>query len=173
MAIELYDLTVASYLQGLEGVAGVLDKGRAHAEATGVEADSLVEARLAADMHPLRFQVLCTAHFSRGVIDALKAGTFSPPGPWAADRYADLVALVAETRQHLSGLSRDEVNSLGGRDLMFQAGEFKVPFTAEDFLTSFAVPNFYFHATTAYDILRARGVGLGKRDYMGTLKAKR
>lgn len=173
MAIELYDLTVASYLQGLEGVAGVLEKGKAHAEETGVDPDSLVEARLVADMNPLRFQVLCTAHFSRGVIDALKAGTFSPPGPWAADRYADLQALVAETRQQLTGLSRDEVNGFGGRDLLFQAGEFKVPFVAEDFLTSFAIPNFYFHAATAYDILRARGAGLGKRDFMGTLKAKR
>jgi hypothetical protein len=173
MAIELYDLTVASYLQGLEGVAGVLEKGKAHAEATGVEPDSLVEARIAPDMNPLRFQVLCTTHFSRGVIDGLKAGTFSPPGPWAADRYADLQALVTETRQHLSGLAREEVNGLGGRDLLFQAGEFKIPFAAEDFLTSFAIPNFYFHATTAYDILRARGVGLGKRDYMGPLRAKR
>jgi hypothetical protein len=173
MAIELYDLTVAAYLQGLEGVAGVLAKGKAHAEATGVEPDSLVEARLVADMNPLRFQVQCAAHFSRGVIDGLKAGTFSPPSPWTADRYADLEALVAETRQHLTGLSREEVNDLGGRDLLFQAGEFKVPFVAEDFLTSFAIPNFYFHAATAYDILRARGVGLGKRDFMGPLKAKR
>jgi hypothetical protein len=172
MAIELYDLTVASYLQGLEGVAGVLEKGLAHAQATGVDPDSLVEARLAPDMNPLRFQVKCTAQFSQGVIDGLKAGAFSPPAPWTAERYADLQALVAETRASLSKLSREEVNALGGRDLLFQAGEFKLPFTAEDFLTSFAIPNFYFHAATAYDILRARGVGLGKRDFMGTLKIK-
>jgi hypothetical protein len=173
MAIALYDLTVAAYLQGLEGVAGVLDKGLAHAQATGVDPDGLLESRLAPDMHPLRFQVQCVAHFSQGVIDSLKAGAFSPPGPWAADRFADLQALVAETRASLSKLSREEVEGLAGRDLLFQAGEFKLPFVAEDFLTSFAIPNFYFHATAAYGILRAGGVGLGKRDYMGTLKVKR
>lgn len=173
MAIALYDLTVASYLQGLEGVAGVLDKGLAHAQATGVDPDGFLESRLAPDMHPLRFQVQCTAHFSQGVIDGLKAGTFSTPPPWAAEKFSDLQDLVAETRASLSKLAREEVEALAGRDLLFQAGEFKMPFAVEDFLTSFAVPNFYFHATAAYGILRAGGVGLGKRDYMGTLKVKR
>jgi hypothetical protein len=62
------------------------------------------------------------------------------------------------------------VNALEGRDVTFQMRDFKIPFTAENFLMSFSLPNFYFHATTAYDILRSKGVPLGKRDYMGRMK---
>ena len=67
----------------------------------------------------------------------------------------------------------DAVNALGGRDVVFHLGEHKLPFTAEGFLMSFSLPNFYFHATTAYDILRTNGVPLGKRDFMGRLKMKK
>ena len=67
----------------------------------------------------------------------------------------------------------DAVNALGGRDVVFHLGDHKLPFTAEGFLMSFSLPNFYFHATTAYDILRTNGVPLGKRDFMGRLKMKK
>ena len=63
--------------------------------------------------------------------------------------------------------------ALAGRDVAFQFGERKLPFTAEEFLMSFSLPNFFFHATTAYDILRHKGVPLGKRDFMGRLRIKR
>jgi hypothetical protein len=172
MAIALYDLTVASYLQGLEGVAGVLEKGLAHCRETGADPDALLEARLIEDMNPFRFQVACVAHFSLGSIAGVKAGVFSPPAPWTPTRYAELKERVAEAKAGLLALSREEVDALEGRDMTFQAGEFKVPFTSDGFLMSFALPNFYFHATTAYDILRARGVGLGKRDFMGPLRIK-
>ena len=150
----------------------MLDKGLAHCEATGADADALLDARLVADMQPLRFQVQSVAHHSRGAIEGVKSGTFLPPGPWAVTRYADLQDLVAETRSALSALSRDEVNALEGRDVAFQVGERRMPYTGENFLISFSNPNFYFHATTAYDILRARGVPLGKKDYIGTPRMK-
>ena len=67
---------------------------------------------------------------------------------------------------------RDDVNALEGKDVVFQLGERRVPFVAEDFLLSFSVPNFHFHATTAYDLLRQRGMPLGKRDYLGRLRLK-
>ncbi|MGN6451795.1 MAG: DUF1993 family protein, partial [Steroidobacteraceae bacterium] len=65
-----------------------------------------------------------------------------------------------------------EVNALEGRDVVFQLRDFKMPFTAKGFLLSFSLPNFYFHASTAYDILRWRGVRIGKRDFMGRLRLK-
>ena len=83
-----------------------------------------------------------------------------------------LQGLVTETREMLSALTPEMVNALGGKDVIFQLGEHKLPFTAEGFLMSFSLPNFYFHATTAYDILRTNGVPLGKRDFMGRLKMK-
>jgi hypothetical protein len=73
----------------------------------------------------------------------------------------------------MEALKPDEVNALEGKDVAFQFGETKVPFVAETFLLSFSLPNFHFHATTAYDILRSRGVPLGKRDYMGRMRIKR
>ena len=74
----------------------------------------------------------------------------------------------------LSGfkLTAGEVNGLEGRDVVFAFRDFKMPFVAENFLMSFSLPNFYFHSTTAYDILRHKGVPLGKRDFMGALRLK-
>ncbi len=72
----------------------------------------------------------------------------------------------------LEALTPEEVNALEGRDLAFKLGEHQMPFVAENFLMSFSLPNFYFHATTAYDILRMKGVPLGKRDYEGRLRTR-
>ena len=79
---------------------------------------------------------------------------------------------MTQARQGLDALRRDEVDALMGKDMVFQLGERRLPFVAEDFLLSFSVPNFYFHATTAYDLLRHRGMPLGKRDYLGRLRLK-
>ena len=86
--------------------------------------------------------------------------------------YAGLQALIVDAREGLELLSPAEVDALEGRDMVFQAGDVKRSFTAEGFLMSFSLPNFHFHATTAYDILRSKGVPLGKRDYMGKLRTK-
>jgi len=81
--------------------------------------------------------------------------------------------VVADARARLEKLSRDDVDKLEGKDVVFQLGDFKIPFTAENFLMSFSMPNLHFHATTAYDILRMKGAPLGKRDYMGAMRVKR
>jgi hypothetical protein len=122
-------------------------------------------------MLPFRFQVVAVAHHSLGAIKGAKAGVFTPPGPSTAD-YAGLQKLIADARADLQKLSRAEVEALEGKDVVFQLGERKMPFTAENFLMSFSMPNFHFHATTAYDILRMKGVPLGKRDYMGMPRIK-
>jgi hypothetical protein len=80
---------------------------------------------------------------------------------------------VADARAELEGLDRGEIDALVGKDMAFGLGERKLPFVAEDFVLSFSLPNLYFHATTAYDILRNKGVPLGKRDFMGALRIKR
>jgi hypothetical protein len=171
MAISLYDVSVASFLQVLGGVAGFLEKGAAHFKQNDVDPASIVETRLYPDMLPFRFQVVAVAHHSLGAINGAKAGLFTPPGPSSAD-YAGLQKLIADTRSELQKLSRGEVDALEGKDVVFQLGERKMPFTAENFLMSFSLPNFYFHATTAYDILRMKGVPLGKRDFMGMPRIK-
>ncbi|HLZ82634.1 MAG TPA: DUF1993 domain-containing protein [Caulobacteraceae bacterium] len=172
MAISLYEATVERYLQTLGAVAGVLDKGAAHCAETGTDPSDLVATRLCSDMLPLAFQVWSVEHHSNGAIEGAKSGVFAPPGPLPALTYADLQKIVADTREKVGALTPDEVNGLQGRDMVFQIGERKMPFTAEGFLLSFSLPNFFFHATTTYDILRSKGVKLGKRDFMGALRLK-
>jgi hypothetical protein len=171
MAISLYDVSVTSFLQVLGGVAGFLDKGAAHCQKNNIDLGSIVETRLYPDMLPFRFQVVAVAHHSLGAIKGAKAGVFSPPGPSTAD-YAGLQKLIADAQSELKKFSRQEIEALEGKDMVFQLGERKMPFTVEGFLMSFSMPNLHFHATTAYDILRMKGVPLGKRDYMGQLRMK-
>ena len=172
MAFSLYDATVENYLQILGAVGGFLDKSLSHFLDKGIDPQEIVEARLCPDMLPLRFQIVSVAHHSRGAMAAAQNGVFSPPSGKPDLDYAALQALVTEARHELSGLTPETVNALVGRDVTFKLGDRALPFTAEGFLMSFSLPNFFFHATTAYDILRHKGAPLGKRDFMGRLKLK-
>ena len=172
MAFSLYDASVANYLQTLGGVDGFLDRALEHYREQGIDAEKIVETRLAPDMQPFRFQIISVAHHSRGAIEGVQQGVFSPPSFKTPYDFAGLQGLVTQTVEALSALTPEAVNALGGKDVIFALGERKLPFTAEGFLMSFSLPNFYFHAATAYDILRTNGVPLGKRDFMGRLKLK-
>ncbi|WP_293905852.1 DUF1993 family protein [Phenylobacterium sp.] len=171
MAISLYDVSVSSYLQTLNAVSGYLAKGLTWATEGGHALGDLVETRLHGDMLPFRFQIVSVCHHSRGAIAGAKSGVFSPPGASDAD-YAGLQAMVAAAIVELKALSPDEINALEGQDMAFQLGERKLPFVVKDFILSFSLPNFHFHATTGYDILRQKGVPLGKRDYLGAMRMK-
>lgn len=171
MAISLYDITVPNFLQVLGGLKGVLDKGAAHAKATDSNPDTLVEARLAEDMYPLRFQVERVADHSAGALRDVKNGAFSMPKQTQMT-YSDLQKLIEETERTIKAWTLESVNALEGREVIFDTGSHKASFTAEAFLLSFSLPNFYFHAVTAYDILRMKGVAIGKRDYLGQMRMK-
>ena len=164
MPLSLHAAVVPSWLQILGAGRGWLDK----AEASGLD---LVDARLAEDMLGLNYQRKSMAVHSQGAIEGLRAGVFSP------NFKEELPASLDEMRARLDGaiaflegLSEDELDSFIGRPMRFEIGEKKLDFTAEDFLLSFSQPNFYFHAVTAYGILRARGVSVGKIDYLGKLR---
>jgi hypothetical protein len=172
MTVSLYDMTVTAFLQTLGGVSGFLDRSLRHFKEAGVDPDGVVETRLIGDMLPFRFQVQSVVHHSKGAIDGVRDGRFGPPSGLAQLDYAGLQALVAQARSDLQALTREEVDGLAGREVIFQVGENRLPFTAEGFLGSFSLPNFYFHATTAYDILRMKGAPLGKRDFLGQLRLK-
>jgi uncharacterized protein len=172
MAFSLYDATVANYLQILEANIIVLEKSLAHFHEKGIDPAEVVETRLAPDMLPFHFQIVSLAHHSRGAMDAAKNGVFVPPTAKANHDYAALQALVTAARDELAALTPDSVNAYVGRDVIFKIGDRALPFTAEGFLMSFSLPNFFFHATTAYDILRHKGAPIGKRHFMGKLKMK-
>lgn len=173
MTFSLFDATVANYLQILGAVRGFLEKSRTHFHEKGMDdLAEIAEARLTADMLPFRFQIVSVAHHSRGAMEAAKNGVFVPPSGKPDLDFPALQALVTEAATELAKLTPEAVNALIGRDVTFKLGDRALPFTAEGFLMSFSLPNFFFHATTAYDILRHKGAPLGKRDFMGRLKLK-
>ena len=95
--------------------------------------------------------------------------------PWTTppDSFAGLRERIDDTLAGLAAIDPAELDSFVGRPMRFELGDYKVDYVAEDFLLSFSIPNFYFHVTTAYDILRSRGVVLGKADYLGRTRGKR
>jgi hypothetical protein len=172
MAISLYDVTVLGFIQTVGALEGVLQKGLAHCTEQSIDTSEIVEARLHPDMHPFRFQVFSVMRHSVGAIESAKVGLFTPPLETPAADWVGLQGVLTEASAKLKAYSRDEVDALQGRDMVFQLGERKIPFSVDDFLLSFSIPNVHFHATTAYGILRARGVPIGKRDYLGRLRPK-
>lgn len=172
MAISLYDASVGTYLQILSAVEGVLDKGREHCEASGIDLDEVVETRLIDDMLPFRFQLISVAHHSLGAIKGVEAGVFTPPTMNELD-YAGLRDMIASAREGLGDYPADTVNGFAGKDMEFRIGGRALPFVADDFLLTFSLPNFYFHATTTYDILRMKGTPIGKMDFLGRMRMKR
>ena len=173
MPFSLYDAVVPSNLQILRAIDALLDKAEAFcAEHDRPEAD-LIDARLAPDMLPFGYQVKSCAAHSAGGIEGVKAGSFSPDmAPWPND-FASLHGALREAIANLNGIDRDAFDALAENDTQFIFGETRLPFTGANFLLSFSQPNFYFHAATAYAILRAQGMKLGKRDFMGIPRIKR
>jgi hypothetical protein len=170
MAISFYDASIGTYLQTLGGVIGVLEKGRAHCAANGIDLNQVVATRLYPDMHPFRFQIWAVEHMTRGALKGLETGRFSPPAPLPELDYAGLERLVVEAHDELAKVPRESVEALEGRQVTFQIGDFKMLFTAPNFVLSFSLPNLFFHATTAYDMLRMKGVPIGKANFLGPMR---
>jgi len=121
-------------------------------------------------MLPFAYQVKSTVVHSLGAIEGVRRGVFSPDFTAPPATFAALKARIADTLQALEAVDAAEVDGFVGRDMRFEAGERRLQFTAESFLLSFSQPNFYFHASTAYDILRWKAVPLGKRNFLGKLR---
>ena len=172
MALSFYDVSVGSYLQILGAVSGFLSKARAHFDKTGADLAHVVETRLIADMLPFRFQIVSVAHHSLGAIRAVESGEFTPPPALPDLDYAALEKRVIEARSALQEYKRESIDALANKYVQFKLGERVMPFIARDFVLTFSLPNFYFHATTAYDILRLKGAPLGKRDFIGMPRIK-
>lgn len=169
MAISLYDLSVPTFRQSIGAVSGFLDKAARHCAATGMNPDDLVDMRLFFDMAPFHFQIEALSHHAAWGVEALVTGVFAPPGLVGSMPFADLQAMVAHADAKLRGFTKDEIDACAGKHLDMQIGPRRLAFTAESFILSFSLPNFHFHAVTAYDILRTNGVPIGKRDYEGRL----
>ncbi len=167
MPLTLYQASVPAFVRGLTVLSGLLAKARAHAEAQGLDLSTLVNARLAADMYPLAGQI-------QSASDAAKAGTarlakLVPPSfPDTETTFDELEARIAKTLDFIATVSEAQINSNEGGSVVMKAGGKELAFASEPYLLGFVLPNFYFHITTAYDILRSQGVPLVKMDYLGS-----
>lgn len=172
MAFTLYAATIPSYLQILGSVARLIDKAEQFCVDHQLEPDALIQARLADDMLPFAYQVKSVAVHSIGAIEGARKGTFSPDTTTPPATFDALRERIAGAIAALEALTPDDVEQLLGRDVQFVFGTHTMDFVGEEFLMSFSQPNFYFHAATAYDILRMKGVAIGKRDFNGRVRKR-
>ena len=184
MSISLYDLSVPTFLQTTRALSGVLARAARHCADTGANADEFAGVSLYPGMAPFNFQIEALKNHAVWGVKAAMTGAFDPPDLVWAKTFAELQAMVGDAVMALEAFTPDEVNAASGRDFnieIYQPVDAENPttskwgpriltFTPETFLLSYSLPNFYFHAVTAYDILRTRGVPIGKFDYQGRLR---
>lgn len=170
MPISLHAAFVPSALQILGAANHLIDKAERWCGETGCDHGEAIGGRLHETMLPFSYQIKSVAAHTAGAIDGVRAGIFSPDLTPPPTSFEELRAAVAKARADLERLDDDEMEQFIGQPMRFEMREFQLPFTAENFLLSFSQPNFYFHAATAYNILRMKGVELGKRDFLGSMR---
>ena len=167
MTISLYTASVPVFRQILGSLATILDKADAHVDAAKLEPNALLQARLFPDMFPLVRQVQLATDFAKGAAARL-AGVEVPRYEDVEHDFAGLQERIAKTLAFLDTVKREDVDAGSERDIVLGTGANQREFKGLPYLLHFALPNFYFHATTAYNILRHNGLAIGKRDFIGT-----
>ena len=168
MSLSMYQASVPIFLRQFAALSAILEKGRAHAEATGMDPATMIATRLAPDMASLDRQVQIASDGAKGGIARL-AGI---PVPSFADdekTFADLEARIARTVEFLGTVTPAQIDGTEDKAITLKIGENEMTFLGQPFLLHFVLPNFFFHVTTAYAILRHAGVPIGKRDFLGGL----
>lgn len=166
MTISMYKVSVPIFLRNLNALNGVLDKAAALAEARKLDQAVLLGLRIYPDMFPLNVQVgqVCT-HAARGV--AQLAGLTQPDFGAPETTIAGLKERVTKTIDFVKGATPAQIDGTEDKEIVLKFGTREMKFNGQDFLVGFTLPNFFFHYTTAYDILRSIGLEVGKRDFMG------
>ena len=168
MTISLYAASVPVFKQLLTALGEVLNKAEAHATARKIEPDALLQARLYPDMFPLIRQVQIAVDFAKGA-SARLAGVDVPSFADDDKTFADLQAKLAQILAFIATLDAAQIDGQESREIVLRPGTDKEKrLTGQDYLLHYALPQFFFHVTTAYAILRHNGVEVGKRDFMGS-----
>jgi hypothetical protein len=165
VSISLYDVSIPTYRRGLQNLASFLDKAEAHAKASAVDLATYTEARLIADMHPFTRQVQIASDAAKGGAARL-AGVEAPKMEDTETTFPELKQRIAATIAFLDTVSKARVDERDGATIELPLPGGMMTFVAPDFLMRFSLPNFFFHVITAYALLRAKGVPLGKMDFL-------
>ena len=166
MQLSMYQASAPVFGQGLRALLGVLKKAEAHALARGIEPAALLQARLYPDMLPFTRQIHLCTDFAKGVVARL-AGVEPPTFEDVETTFPELIARVEKTLAAVNGFTAAQVDGSEDREItLMRRGEASVV-KGRAYLLEQAMPNFYFHLTTAFAILRHNGVEIGKKDYLG------
>lgn len=166
MSITPYDLTIPAFQHGFSVLSKLLDKAEAFAEEKKFKPEVLVDARLAPDMLTLAGQIQRLSDTAKATAARL-TGTEAPSFPDDEKTLADLRARIARTTDYLAAVPQAAFEGAAERTVTVKTRGGEVSSSGKDYLLTFALPNFYFHLTTAYAILRHNGVPVGKLDFLG------
>lgn len=165
MAYSLFDASIPVYLHMLRNLDAILDKAEAHAKATNGDLGGYMDARLAPDMHSLVGQIQLASDAAKSGAARL-SGVAPPSFPDTESTWPELKARIAKTIAFVEGLKREQLDGAEDRTIELPLPNRTLSFSGRDFLALFALPNFMFHVTTAYALLRSQGVPLGKMDFL-------
>jgi hypothetical protein len=168
MTISLYDVTVPIYRQFLRALLGVLDKGEKHCAEKGIDPASMLGAKLVDDMFPFTFQIMQSIAHSAGALANVRGQQRARPS--GLETFAGCKQAVEQALAELDAVEPGDLDPERTVELKFPGRELK--FTAQGYLLTYALPQFFFHVTTAYDLLRHKGVPIGKRDFLGRIQLK-
>ena len=169
MSVSLYDLSIPVFTLSLSNLAAILDKAASHAADKKIDPRVLAGARLIIDMLPLSSQVQIACDTAKGAAARL-AGIEIPKHEDTEATLAELQARVAKTLEFIKTIKPEQLQGAETREIVMKLPQTTLKFTGINYLTNFALPNFFFHVTTAYAVLRKNGVDLGKRDFLGPIQ---
>ena len=166
MKISMYQVSVPRFVNILGNLSNILDKAQAHVDAKKLDPATFTTYRLFPDMLPMTTQVQIACDAAKGVVARL-AGVEIPVYEDNEKTLADLKARVAKTIAFIQTVTPAQIDGTEDKEIVIKRGDKETHYTGMQFLLGHALPNFYFHVTTTYDILRHNGVEIGKRDYLG------
>jgi hypothetical protein len=166
MTISMFQASVPRLINALNNLSHILDKAQAHIDAKKIDASALIQFRLYPDMLNFTRQVQIASDTAKGVVARL-AGVEIPAYEDNEQSIADLKARIAKTIAFIQGFKPEQIDGTEDKDIITKRGEKETHYKGMQFLLGHAIPNVYFHTTTAYAILRHNGVEVGKRDYLG------
>lgn len=168
MAISFYDVSVPVYRQFLRALLGVVDKGDKHCAEKSLEPASLLGARLIEDMQPFTFQIMQAIGHSAGALATIRGEQRARPS--GLETFAGCKQALEQALADLEALTPADLESAESRTVELKLPGRELKFSAQGYLLSYAMPQFFFHVTTAYDLLRSKGVPIGKRDFLGRIQ---
>lgn len=166
MNVSMYQASVPRFIQALNNLSVILDKAQAHAQAKKLDETTLTSFRLYPDMLPMARQIMIATDTAKGVAARL-AGVEIPVYEDTEKTLGELKDRVAKTVAFLQTFTPEQIDGTEDKEIVIKRGDKETRYTGMQFLLGHAVPNVYFHITTAYNILRHNGVDIGKRDYLG------